>query len=138
MPTYVLSLLGRDARAGMLEALPAGMRLGHLAVLGALADRDSSSQRELGALLALHPTDLVAIIDDLVDRSLAEREVDPADRRRRLVRITPTGQELVAECTTKSVEVVEQLLAGLPRPDQATVMRLLTEAIERRSGQAQP
>ncbi len=77
MPTYVLSLLVAIARAGMLEALPAGMRLGHLAVLGALADRDSSSQRELGALLALHPTDLVAIIDDLVDRSLAEREVDP-------------------------------------------------------------
>lgn len=131
MPTYAMSLLGREARERMLDTLPSGLRLGHLAVLGALAERSGRSQRDLAAALAIHPTDLVAIIDDLVIRSLAQREVDTDDRRRRVIRITADGADFVVRATAQSGAVVDRLLASLSATERSTVVNLLTTALRR-------
>ena len=42
---------------------PEGLRLGHLAVLGALAEgRNTRAQRELSAQLRIHPSDMVTLV----------------------------------------------------------------------------
>jgi DNA-binding MarR family transcriptional regulator len=132
MPTYALSLLGREARSRMAETLPAGLRLGHLAVLGGLAEHSGQSQRSLAQALAIHPTDLVAIVDDLAERGLVSRDVDPEDRRRRLIRITAAGRRLVARATADSQRVLDDILAPLTTAERQTVARLLTAALRPR------
>jgi DNA-binding MarR family transcriptional regulator len=114
----------------MAATLPDGLRLGHLAVLGALADRSGQSQRELSEALAIHATDVVAIIDDLFERDLVTREVDQEDRRRRLIRITKRGRLLVTRATTDSGHVTAQLLKNLKPLEQETLVELLRRALE--------
>jgi DNA-binding MarR family transcriptional regulator len=115
VPTYAISLLGREARSRMADELPEGLRLGHLAVLGALAEQSGQPQRALAELMAIHPTDVVGIIDDLLERDLVGRDIDSEDRRRKLAHITARGRQLVARATAASQEGMSQVLAPWPR-----------------------
>lgn len=129
MPTYALSLLGREAHDRMAAALPTGLRLGHLAVLGALCDEAPRTQRELAGALSMHPSDIVAIIDDLAESGLAAREVDPADRRRNLVEPTSTGRVLVRRATRDSQRIMLELLTPLDTSERQTLQWLLQRAL---------
>lgn len=129
MPTYALSLLGRTAREQMAATLPAGLRLGHLAVLGALDGGPPRAQRELAEALSIHPSDMVALVDDLRERRLVRRDVDPADRRRKLVSLTPAGRRLLVTATADSDGVASRLLAALEPHEQRTVLDLLRRAL---------
>jgi DNA-binding MarR family transcriptional regulator len=129
MPTYALSLLGREAHDRMAASLPSGLRLGHLAVLGALSDEAPLTQRFLAESLRIHPSDIVAIIDDLATRGLATRDTDPADRRRNLVRPTPPGRRLVKAATRSSQQISAELLAGLSQPERRQIEQLLRQAL---------
>jgi DNA-binding MarR family transcriptional regulator len=129
MPTYALSLLGREAHDRMAQWLPEGLRLGHLAVLGALTEGDARAQRELSAQLRIHPSDMVTLVDDLARRELISRTTDPADRRRNLIAVTVSGRKLVRQATTASRRIHRELLAGLSRPEQEQVQQLLDRAL---------
>src|SRR4051794_6488002 len=97
-PSYVLSLLGRAARAGSVDAGAGagGLRLGHVAVLAALEDFGPSAQRTLGARLRQDPSDVLRLLDDLQERGLVTRERDPDDRRRHQVATTAKGRRKLA------------------------------------------
>lgn len=69
-------------------------------VLTFLAEDDVLSQLELSRRLALDPTIVVGLLDDLQGRGLLERHRDPADRRRHLLELTDEGRKLQAEATT--------------------------------------
>lgn len=129
MPTYALSLLGREAHDRLATWLPAGLRLGHLAVLGALEQGDGHAQRELSELLRIHPSDMVSLVDDLATRGLVSRTSDPADRRRNQIRLTPAGGKLLKAATVESRRIHRTLLAGLSREQQRDVQRLLDRAL---------
>jgi DNA-binding MarR family transcriptional regulator len=129
MPTYALSLLGRDAHDRMAGWLPERLRLGHLAVLGSLVDNDARSQRELSELLGIHPSDMVSLVDDLAQRELVSRVTDPSDRRRNLVNLTPGGRKLVREATVQSRRIHREVLSGLSRDEQQSVRELLDRVL---------
>lgn len=114
----------------MAETLPAGLRLGHLAILGALAEQSGQSQSALAELLAIHPTDVVGIVDDLLERDLARRETDQADRRRKLIYITARGRRLVARATKTSRVVIDELLAELSPRERQAAIDLLSRALQ--------
>jgi len=129
MPTYALSLLGRDAHDQMAAWLPQGLRLGHLAVLGALTEGDAGTQRELSELLKIHPSDMVTLVDDLARRDLISRTTDPADRRRNLITLSSSGRKLVRQATTQSRRIYRELLSALSRDEQESVRQLLDRAL---------
>jgi DNA-binding MarR family transcriptional regulator len=130
MPTYAISLLGREARLRMARALPDGLRLGHLAILGALVEHPGQAQGALAEMLAIHPTDVVGIIDDLSERSLVRRDIDPKDRRRKLVHITADGRRLVTRATTVSEATMDELLVALTESERKAVLNLLARALQ--------
>jgi MarR family transcriptional regulator, lower aerobic nicotinate degradation pathway regulator len=129
MPTYALSLLGREAHDRMAGWLPEGLRLGHLAVLGALTEGEARTQRELSELLKIHPSDMVTLVDDLAKRELISRATDPADRRRNLITLTTSGRKLVRQATTQSRRIHRELLSALSRDEQKSVRELLDRAL---------
>lgn len=129
MPTYALSLLGREAHDRMAASLPSGLRLGHLAVLGALAEGDARAQRELAELLKIHPSDMVTLVEDLSQRGLVVRASDPADRRRNQLRLTRGGRQLVKEATKESRRIHRTLLVNLSGNERESIRQLLDRAL---------
>jgi MarR family transcriptional regulator, lower aerobic nicotinate degradation pathway regulator len=130
MPSYVLSLLGRAARAGSVEAVAGNdLRLGHVAVLAALADLGPSSQRDLGARLRQDPSDVVGLLDDLQRRALVHRERDPDDRRRQRVSITAAGRRALSAAERAVARREDALLDALTARERAELHRLAAKAL---------
>jgi DNA-binding MarR family transcriptional regulator len=136
MPTYALSLLGREAHDKMAAWLPDGLRLGHLAVLGALAESDARAQRELSELLRIHPSDMVSLVDDLADRELVARATDPADRRRNLISLTRSGKKLIRQASAASRWIHQEVLSALSHDEREMVQQLLDRALLETSGRS--
>jgi MarR family transcriptional regulator, lower aerobic nicotinate degradation pathway regulator len=127
-PAYVLSLLGRAARAGSVEA--AGeLRLGHVAVLAALEDFGPQAQRTLGARLRQDPSDVVGLLDDLQARGFLTRERDPEDRRRHRVAITAPGWRALRGAERRLDRAENDLLGSLSASERATLHRLAAKAL---------
>ncbi len=72
---------------------------------------------ELTRRLVMKQPNVSVLIDGLVDRDLAVRERDPADGRRRQLRLTRTGLEVLREAEAACDAALEYLLvrAGEPK-----------------------
>jgi DNA-binding MarR family transcriptional regulator len=94
-------------------------------VLIAAAEAPGRSQRDLGELLGVDPSAVVAIVDDLERDGLVRREPHPLDRRTRLIVATDTGRDRLADVAGSAGEVGAALLAGLAAEERATLVELL-------------
>jgi DNA-binding MarR family transcriptional regulator len=71
-------------------------------------------------------------VDMLARRGWVDRFVDEADRRQTLVRLTPGGRAVLAECRRRAEESVERKLAGLGEREREVVtatLRILRAAL---------
>jgi DNA-binding MarR family transcriptional regulator len=76
------------------------------------------SQRELAAVLGLDPSQVVALVDELVGAGLVERRAPEADRRTRLVVPTDAGlraREAAAGAVDEAAEAPLALLGDAER-----------------------
>ncbi|WP_225847040.1 MarR family winged helix-turn-helix transcriptional regulator [Streptomyces sp. HPF1205] len=132
LTTYLLSQAGKAARGLMAERLAAeGLRLWHMATLAALADFGSQAQRELGERLAVHPSDMAKVLEELAAGGLVERDRDPADRRRVLVTLTPAGRRALDHQTAQALAVQDSVLAPLSPGERSELHRLLLRVYRR-------
>ena len=91
---FLLGYLGEKSRRNFLALLePHGFHPREFGLLTVVAKRPGLTQQELAALARVDPSSMVALLDDLEARGIAERRVDPNDRRRRAVHLTPKGEE---------------------------------------------
>ncbi|MFD7908225.1 MarR family winged helix-turn-helix transcriptional regulator [Kitasatospora sp. NPDC059747] len=124
--TYLLSRIGRTARVRLGERLAGrGLRLWDMAVLAALADFGPHAQRELCERLALDPSDLAKIADQLAAGGYVERARDSADRRRVSVSVTDAGRALLAELDAEARSVQDEVLAPLDAEEREVLQGLL-------------
>jgi DNA-binding MarR family transcriptional regulator len=91
-------------------------------VLSALRDAPTRTQVALAAAIGADKTRLIPVLDDLQRRGLIAREPDPADRRVRLLSLTPAGREVqrVVRADIRAAE--EALMADLPAADRAGLL----------------
>ena len=90
-----------------------GLSMWQYAVLATLAHGSASSQLALAQQIHYDKTRLIALLDGLVAVDLVTREPDPADRRARIVRLTPSGIQRHAAVRDAIRVVEERKLAGL-------------------------
>jgi DNA-binding MarR family transcriptional regulator len=64
-------------------------------------------------------------VDMLVKRGWVERFVDDTDRRQTLVRLTPAGRRVLADCRRRVEESLELRLAELPEADREQIVAVL-------------
>jgi len=64
-------------------------------------------------------------VDMLVKRGWVERFVDDTDRRQTLVRLTPAGRRVLADCRRRIEEALEVRLAELPEVDREQIVAVL-------------
>ena len=118
--------LGRALMAAELPVLRAhDISMWGYAVLLALGERPTRTQAALAAAIGADKTRLIAVLDELQDRGLIERRPDPADRRARLLSVTPSGKRL-RELVQRDIQSREEpLLSRLPPGDRAAFLRAL-------------
>ena len=88
------------------------------------------TQRELSGILMTDAPYTSVIVDDLEQRGLATREVNPADRRSKLVRITTAGRA-VARKAQKIQSSPPAVLESLSARELAALERTLRLLVER-------
>lgn len=77
--------------------LKLGLTMAQFKALAVVSNAEGVSISGVGCELGIGEPTASQLVDALVKQGYAEREPDPADRRRVLVRATPLGEELVGE-----------------------------------------
>jgi DNA-binding MarR family transcriptional regulator len=85
------------------------------------------SQQELSERLRIHPSRLVAILDNLEQRKLVERKPNSEDRRLYSLHLTGDGGEILAHIGKIAREHQDALLSALSEDDR----KMLTELLQR-------
>ena len=94
-------------------------------MLSHLAASEGQSQQALSIALGIHRSAVVAAVDDLEQRGLAERRRDPVDRRAYTLYLTPEGHELLAELQRVAEENEAELLTALNPSERSQLISLL-------------
>ena len=105
------------------------LRKPHYGVLATLADLGPASQGRLADRLCLDRSDLVTVLDELEGRGLVTRTSDATDRRRKIVRLTAAGEQLLGGLDDLVFAADDELLAGLSDDERATLVALLQRVL---------
>lgn len=100
-----------------------GVSMWGYVVLNALDDGPARTQAALARAIGADKTRIIAILDELQRGGLIAREPDPADRRARLLSITPAGQRTRAAVQTEIQTNENLILARLPAADREAFLR---------------
>jgi DNA-binding MarR family transcriptional regulator len=125
-PGFLLSWAGKRMAAEFAEALePLGLQPRDFGVLNLLDAHPGITQHELGAGALVDPSSMVAVLDELEERGLAERRPHPSDRRKRCVHLTTAGRRLLNRARGVGGKTVAELLAPLSAGEVSELRRLL-------------
>ena len=125
-PAFLLAQLGAHAasqfaeRVGVLELTPADA-----GILRLLRITAGLSQQELAAKLQIHPSRLVAILDNLEKRRFVERIANPGDRRLYSLHLTKDGGEVLERIGKVAREHQDALLSALSMEERDELTALL-------------
>lgn len=109
-----------------------GLRQVTFAVLSVVAENPGTNQGAVGRVLSIQRPNMVALIDELVDKGLIDRAVDRSDRRAFSLTLTPAGLEVLANARTRIAMHERRMLAEFSAEEQRKLAELLAR-IERRS-----
>jgi MarR family transcriptional regulator, lower aerobic nicotinate degradation pathway regulator len=96
----------------------AGARRHHYSLLAALDEGGPASQAALSRRTTIDRSDMVATINELLERGLVDRIADPTDRRRKVVSITPAGRRELRRLDRLLAGVQDDFLAPLPAAER--------------------
>ena len=121
-------LMARTSHALMTELTAALEQSGispreHSVLVTALTG--SYTQTELAKMVGLDKTTMVVTIDDLEAAGLAERRPSQADRRARVIAVTPAGARKVRAAEKVLDRVRDDVLAVLPDDERDVFLRAL-------------
>jgi DNA-binding MarR family transcriptional regulator len=123
---FLLVQLGTHAHRRFAERLAdRGLHPRHFGMLSHLAAAEGQSQQAMSVALGVHRSAVVALVDDLEQRGLAERRRDPGDRRAYTLFLTSTGRELLEELRRAADEEDAELLAALDASERSQLISLL-------------
>ncbi len=125
-PGYLMARLGEASRRRFHKALePEGLHPRHFGVMTMLAAHPGMSQHQLHEKTAIDPSSMVAVIDELEARGLAERRPDPADRRARQVFLTEQGEQALQRIRGLAAGLQREFFGALTAEERKTLHALL-------------
>ena len=125
-PAFLLAQVGAHAALRFAERLNA-LQLSppDAGVLRLLRMSAGISQQELATRLRIHPSRLVAIVDNLEERKFVERKVNPDDRRLYSLQLTSSGVEILGQIGKVAREHQDALLSALSSEERVELALLL-------------
>jgi MarR family transcriptional regulator, lower aerobic nicotinate degradation pathway regulator len=131
LPSWLINQAVLPANRLVTEGLAgARMRRHHYSLLAALDEIGPASQAELSRRTTIDRSDMVATVNDLAQQRLVQRVPDPADRRRNVVTITPTGRRQLRKLDRLLAKVQDALLAPLSADERTQLIALLTRVVD--------
>jgi DNA-binding MarR family transcriptional regulator len=97
----------------------------HAGILGLLRRSAGQSQQDVAESLGMHPSRMVAILDELESKGLVERRANPDDRRVYALYLTPAGDKALRDIAKVNAEHLESLCAALDGSEREQLARLL-------------
>jgi DNA-binding MarR family transcriptional regulator len=123
---FLLSWNGQHMAYKFAAALePLGLRPPHFGVLTLIDAEPCSTQQELVDRSMIDASSMVAVIDELESLGLAERRIDPSDRRKRAVHLTAKGRRTLQRARTVSGRTAEEMFAPLDERERDALRTLL-------------
>jgi len=123
---FLLSLAGSLARRSWSRMLAERDLTPHqYGVLMTLHEVGPVDQQRLSRLIGIDPRNAGQIIESLVARGLLRRDMDPADRRRRVLTLTRSGRLLVRRLARGGATIEAEFLRPLTAADQRSLHRIL-------------
>jgi DNA-binding MarR family transcriptional regulator len=123
--------IGRSLLAGATRVPRAnGRSLGQLKAAGYLARQGTRTVGEIAAGIGVAMPTASELVDRLVEGGLAERAVNPANRRQVHVWLTPAGVDLAGEIRAARQAHLRAALAGLSRAERDAFVRSLESVAE--------
>jgi DNA-binding MarR family transcriptional regulator len=126
---FLLKRLGFLAKTQSMDAYEsAGLHPYHHAILAALDEGSRETQGSIADALGYDRGQLVGLLDELEERGLVERQRDPVDRRRHIVRMTPEGKQQLRKLRSLARKLETEILSPLDESERAqlhaTLLRL--------------
>ena len=102
-----------------------GIGLSDFFVLEVLLHKGPTPVNEIGRRVRLTSGSITSAVDRLEAKGLVERRLDPADRRTRIVHLTPAGQKLIGCAFADHERAMEHATGGLTPAERAEAVALL-------------
>jgi DNA-binding MarR family transcriptional regulator len=123
---FLLGYLGEKSRRNFIALLePHGFHPREFGLMTVMAKRPGITQQELASLARVDPSSMVALLDDLELRGIAERRIDPEDRRRRAVFLTDKGHEQMRVLQREARKAANSFLEPLDEDEREALNALL-------------
>lgn len=120
---FLLSQLGVLATRSWIDVLAErDLTPHHHAILLTLHMAGRLGVTALADATLVDPRNMGPVLAPLEQRGLVERGDDPADRRRRLIALSPAGTKVAVELASATGAIEDDLLAPLT-PDERTALR---------------
>jgi DNA-binding MarR family transcriptional regulator len=130
-PAFLLAQVGAHAASRFAERL-AALELSppDAGIIRLLRMSPGISQQELAARLRIHPSRLVAIVDNLEKRNIVERRANEEDRRLYSLHLTRDGTQLLEGIGKVAREHQDALLSGLSGEERGQLAALLRKVAD--------
>lgn len=99
------------------------------AALETLSAHPGLDQAQLAQMIAYDRATIGGVVDRLERKGLLRREVNPQDRRARILHITPEGQEIIDALRPAVVAVQDEILQGLSPDERELVLSAMRRAL---------
>lgn len=128
---FLLAQIGAHAATQFGERLK-GLRLTrpHAGILRLIGLTPGLSQQELASRLAILPSQLVALLDELEERGLIERRQHSADRRTYALHLTKSGRDVLEQIGRIAREHDDAICAALNAQERQQLNTLLGRIAE--------
>jgi DNA-binding MarR family transcriptional regulator len=129
---FLLAQVGAHAAKQFAERLePLGMTPPQAGILRMLARSSGLSQRDLAERLGIHPSRLVALLDEMETEGLVVREAHAEDRRLYSLQLTAAGRERMGELGRVARQHNDALCSALTVEERGQLESLLSRIAER-------
>lgn len=99
------------------------------AILHALMDAHGEDQITLSGRVAFDPATFGSVIGRLEAKGWVRREADPADRRRKLLWMTPAGEKIAVKMKRAVSLAQQRIVAPLSEPERVQLGLLLSKLV---------
>lgn len=86
--------------------------------------------REISAAMNISSARVAAALNSLESKGLVTRRIDPGDRRRILVDVTPEGRQLACQHQEEALTKVAEMLEKLGESDARELVRIMGRLVE--------
>jgi DNA-binding MarR family transcriptional regulator len=100
------------------------------AALNAVMAQPGMDQRTLASGIGFDTSTIGGVVDRLEARGWVARQVSPEDRRARLLRVTPEGQQLLADVNDAVLRTQQRILSPLPEAQRHEFLRMLKVLVD--------